>query len=148
VERPEHAGGEAVRVAGRHRRDRVDVDPLGRHGLQGVGHAVVLEDRGAGGAHRLADLAQDRGGGLLQGDGAAEDLADGVEEVDLLVALGEFPGGLVHLGGGPEVRLDHVADHRRVRLEGRAGRRRAEHEDARAGLGAEPRGQQPPVRGG
>jgi hypothetical protein len=68
-----------------------------RDALERVGDAVVHEDRASTRAHSLGDLAEDRGRRFLQGECATEDLRDRVEEVYLLVALGELVGRVLHL---------------------------------------------------
>src|SRR6185437_8463298 len=46
-------------------------------------------------ADRLGDFDEDRLRGFVEGDRAAEDLADRVQQVDLLVPLGELVGGVL-----------------------------------------------------
>ena len=66
-----------------------------------------------------AHLARDGLGGLLELDGLAQDLADRVEEVDLLVAAGQLFGQKRALPLGVEQRADDRQQAGRRRLERR-----------------------------
>ena len=76
-----------------------------------------MEERRA--ADDGADLAHDRLRRFLEVDGVAEDFADGVEEVDLLVAAGQF---LPDLDGAP-LAVEQRAEHGAEPVRGGVGRR-------------------------
>ena len=63
-----------------------------RHGPQHAGRLVEHHDRRAPGADHGAHLARDRLGGLLEPHRLSQDLADRVEEVDLLVPAAQLLG--------------------------------------------------------
>ena len=105
----EHAGRDSVGVVGGDRR----LPPLGSHrgdevqaGLRLVEHP----ERPAAGRHDLAHFGEDQPGRLLEREEGTERLGDGVEEVDLLMALGDLVGVVPdRLGVVPEP-ADRVAD--------------------------------------
>jgi hypothetical protein len=131
VLRAEHARRHAPRIADGDPRRLLQRRAEHRDRVQRVGWFVVHEDRRAPRAHRLRDLDQDGRGGLLQRHGAAEDLADRVEEVDLLVALGQLVRGVLHLERRLEVLRDDGRQELQVGLE-RAGLRAWSHQEPRA----------------
>ena len=90
------------------------------------------EDRGAARADRLRDLLEDERRGGLHRHRAAEDLADRVEEIDLLVSLGELVGGVLDL----ERRLQRMRDDGQQELQ---IERRAVRSSPRARSDDEPR---------
>ena len=88
-------------------------------------------------ADSLRDLGEDRLRRLLERYGASEDLADRVEEIDLLVALGELVRGVLDLERGLEILGDDGKEEPREQrarsLDGRARvRRRARRAADRA----------------
>ena len=101
--RAKHACADAASVVDR---DRRDVSAVGAERGDGA-QRVASRDR-ARGSTRAArrpsrDLGEDRRRRLLERDGAAENLADRVEEVDLLVAFGELVRGVLDLERGLQV---------------------------------------------
>jgi hypothetical protein len=73
----------------------VGISSLGDR-LQRVRPRVVDQDRRHAGANSLRDLCKDCGRRILEGDGPAENLADRVEEIDLLVSFGELRRGVLY----------------------------------------------------
>ena len=90
-----------------------------RDGLQRVGYTIVHENRAAPGADRFGDLLEDRRRRFLERHGAPENLRDRVEEVDLLVALGELVRGVLHLERRLQILSHDRAEEPRVALERR-----------------------------
>ena len=100
--------------------------PEHRRGTQQPHGAIEHIDGAASRAHRLGNLGEDGGRRILERHGAPQDLANGIEEVDLLVPFGQVLRGVTHL----ELRTQHLRGNRQEQL-GAQSRR------ARVGTGAE-----------
>ena len=107
--RAEDARAHAARIVDADRRNGGEIDAERGDGAQRIRRAVVHEHRRAPRADRLGDFAEDRLRRFVERDGAAEDLADRVEEIDLLVPLGELVRGVLHLERGLQVLRDDRA---------------------------------------
>src|SRR5213078_139856 len=71
---------------------------------------IVHQERGAPGTHHRRHLAQDSPGRLVQANRVAEDLADGIDQVDLLVALGQLGSDLRGIALGGEHGTDDLGE--------------------------------------
>ena len=85
-------------IVGLHGVEAVGAEPSSRDGTEQLGLLVVHHDRGATGADDLRHLVHDRRGRLFEPCGVAQDLADGIQQVDFLVDAGQF---LDYAGGFP-----------------------------------------------
>jgi hypothetical protein len=111
-----HLGRDRAFVVHRHRGEAVEPEPARGHRPEHAGRLVEHHNRCAPRADDRAHLAGDRLRGLLELDRLAQDLADGVEEVDLLVAAGQLLAQKRPLA----LRLQQRADQRQE-PRGRAG---------------------------
>ena len=100
-------GRDGAVVLHAHRLQALGAEPARRHRAEHSGGLVEHHDRRPAGAHHRAHLAHDGLRRLLQPDGLPQDLADGVEEIDLLVAAGQLLGEVGALPLGVEQRPDH-----------------------------------------
>ena len=101
---------------GRHRAFVIHFDRIqavcgkapGRDGSERADGILIDHDRCPARTHHRAHLPHDDLCRLLQPDGASQDFADGIEEIDFLVAAGQF---LRHVGPLP-LRLEKRAHYR------------------------------------
>ena len=95
--RAEHLRRNACGVVHRNRSNVVGFDPLHRDGTQQPARGIVHQHGCQRRADHLGNRAQDRPRGVFEVHGAAKDLANGIEEVDLLPAAGQLLGGELRL---------------------------------------------------
>src|SRR5215218_4874830 len=103
---------------------------------EGLRIGLVHEDGGSPCPDGLAHFAQDGGGTLLERHRAPQDLADRVEEIDLLVALGELVGCVLHLERVLQILRDDGTQELQIAVDLPAlDRTRAQHEPGGAWSG-------------
>src|SRR5258708_3294867 len=103
MQRSEDPGADAGFVAEGNRLHRGGVGTENGDRSQRLARAVEDENRAAPRANGIRYLAKDRACRFFQRDSAAENLADRVEKIDLLVALGELVGRMLDFERGLDV---------------------------------------------
>jgi hypothetical protein len=137
VQRLEDASRNATLVADGDWRHRFWADTDRRDDEQRIRGGIVHEDRRAPRADRVRHLAKDRPRRFVERDRTAEDLADRIEQIDLLVTLGELARRVLYLHRRLEVLRDdgqheveviaRACARRRTRTNGNPGRTRRRH---------------------
>src|SRR5688500_10133757 len=82
--------------------------------VERVGCRLVNENRGMPRTDRLRYFREDRGRGVLESNRAAKDLADRIEEIDLLVTLRELECGVLDFLRSPQNLSDERQQHAKV----------------------------------